>query len=449
MQLRKYQQTARDFLVERPAAGLFLTMGLGKTASALMAMTPDHLPALVIAPPRVARSTWPQEAEKWRPDLGVSVAYGSPAYRTSALTSGADIVAIGNNVITPTGASAGLTPEILSTYKTVIFDELHSFKNPGAKRFKHFRSIARKLDEYPTVWGLTGTPTQGSFVDLWAQLFLLDRGERLGTSVSKYLHRYFIPRRPLPNGAIPGWNARPGAEKAIMRKVEDICMSLDHRVLVERPEVTHNKVQVVLPPAARRAYKQMCDTMLVQTSEGPITAQTASAMIMKLQQLASGFMYGGVEYNTPDVDIHHEKINALREIVDSAQGSPVLVFYRFKRELERVLQAFPGSTTIDTPNVIDAWNKGQVPMLLAHPASAGYGLNLQHGGHIIVWTSPSWSDAETQQANARLARSGQTRPVVVNYLIAEDTVDETVLSVAADKARLQQILLTHLQRKVG
>ena len=447
MRLRGYQQTARDFLRARPGAGLFLTMGLGKTASALMALTPEHLPALVIAPPRVARGTWPDEAGKWRPDLGVAVAAGTPAQRHKALMSGMDIVAIGNNVLTPTSASAGMTPEALSQFKTIIFDELHSFKNPGSKRFKHLRSVTRKLDEYPVVWGLTGTPTPGTFVDLWSQVFLLDQGERLGTSVSKYRDRYFTPRRALPNGAIPGWNPRPGAQTAIMRKIEDICLALDGRVLVEQPEIFHNTVYVELPPAPRRAYQQMRNKMLLQTEQGPITAKTAASMIAKLQQAACGFMYGDAEHNTPDIDLHYEKTNALREIVDSAQGSPVLVFYRFTRERDRILAAFPGAETIDAPDVIDRWNKGQVPMLLAHPASAGYGLNLQHGGHTIVWTTPSWSAAETDQSNARLARSGQPYPVVAHYLIAAGTIEEDILERAAQKARLEQALFDHLKEK--
>lgn len=448
--LHPYQEVARDYLRQRDRAALFLDMGLGKTAATLSALEPRHLPALVVAPKRVAENVWPTETKLWRPDLRVAVAAGGPAGRAKAIASNADIVALGRDNL-----AAELRHVRERGFRTVILDELSSFKNRAAKRWKAANLLINR-DPHSTVahvWGLTGTPSPNGLLDLWGQIALLDNGERLGKNITTYRSRYFFPGRQLPSGVIIEWNLREGAEAKIHAKLEDIALSMETDGRIELPAVTENRVDVELPPAARRIYKSLKDNMLVDLRDllgGEVhTAKNAAILSSKLSQVSAGFLY-------PDTDefgvkpdgyqtIHDEKLTALSGIVEEAQGSPILVFYRFQAERDMLRKRFKQARTIDEPGVIDEWNAGKVPLLLAHPASAGHGLNLQYGGHTVVWTSLDWDLELWEQGNKRVARQGQTHPVVIHLLMGRNTVDHIIRASLDDKAFTQNALLRHLE----
>jgi SNF2 family DNA or RNA helicase len=445
LQLHQYQQQAVQFLQERRKAGLFLDMGLGKTAISLRALNADSLPALVTAPKRVAENVWETEAALWRPDLRVVVAKGTPKSREAALASGADIVVIGRDNL------ADAVPHA-HRFKTLIMDELSGWKTRASLRWK----AAKKVCASPSVthvWGLTGTPSPNGLLDLWAQMFLLDGGQRLGTTIGGYRNRYFVPSGQLANGVVTGWDLRPGADKRIHTLLEDLCLSMDTEGKVDLPPVTMNTVHVPLPPTARKVYKAMKNDLVADMEllglQGEIhSAMNAAVLSSKLSQICAGFMYvddADIRDRAYDV-IHKEKAAAVAEIVEGT-GSQVLVAYRFQAELDLLKQVLGSKAhTIDEPNVIQKWNSntGQVPVLLAHPASAGHGLNLQHGGHTMVWATVPWSLEEYMQMNKRLARQGQQHPVVIHHLVAPHTVDEAVMQRLAEKKTVQQALLDHL-----
>lgn len=439
--LHQYQEDAVEWLRRRRSAGLLLDMGLGKTAIVLTALESDKLPALVVAPKRVAEQVWSREAEIWRKDLRVRVAAGTPDQRRAALEDRSqDVIVIGRDNLKDAVPYA-------KHFTTFVIDELSGFKNRQSARWKAARKIARGsgMDH---VWGLTGTPSPNGLMDLWAQLFLLDGGHRLGTALTKYREGYFVAGRQLANGVVTEWNLRPGAESKIQDLISDICLSMGTEGRVDLPPVSSNVVRVPLPPAARKIYKEMKRDLVTDMDLlGEVhSAVNAAVMSAKLSQITAGFIYSddadinGGQYSA----IHKEKANALREILEGT-GSPVLVFYRFRAELEILRDAFPGeSATMEEPNIIDRWNAGEVPVLFAHPASAGHGLNLQFGGHTIVWTSPTWSLEEHQQANKRLARQGQKHPVVVHYLESPHTIDAAITARLGDKKTVQDALMDHL-----
>ena len=443
--LHEYQRQAVQFLHGRRKAGLFLDMGLGKTAICLTALNEDSLPALVTAPKRVAENVWEPEAALWRPDLRVVVAKGTPKSREAALASGADIVVIGRDNLADAVPHAG-------RFKTLIMDELSGWKSRASLRWK----AAKKITQSPSVthvWGLTGTPSPNGLLDLWPQMFLLDGGLRLGTTLGGYRNRYFSPGRQLPNGVITEWNLRPGADKRIHKLLDDLCLSMGTEGKVDLPPVTYNTIHVPLPPKVRQIYKAMKNDLVADVSllGGEVhSAVNAAVLTSKLAQICAGFMYvddADIRDRAYDV-LHKEKAKAVAEIV-AGTGSQVLVAYRFQAELD-LLKEELGSLahTIDEDGVIQRWNSntGQVPVLLAHPASAGHGLNLQHGGHTMVWATMPWSLEEYMQMNKRLARQGQKHPVVIHHLVAPHTVDEAVQQRLAEKKTVQQALLDHLDR---
>ena len=413
----------------------------GKTAASLSALTPEHLPALVIAPKRVAETVWPGETKKWRPDLRCSVAAGSPVQRLSSLLRPADVVALGRDNM------KDLTPEISRLYRTVILDELSGFKDYSSQRWKIANPLTLSM---PHVWGLTGTPTPNGLMDLWSQTFLFDRGARLGRNITTYRSRYFYPGRQLPSGVITEWILRDGADEKIHALVEDLFLSMGTEGRIQLPPTTLNKINIALPPKARAVYKKLKRDLVVDLQailgEGRIhTGVNPAVLTGRLSQVAAGFLYPDeFDAGSPTDIIHREKINAVQEIVEGT-GAPVLVFYRFKQEREMLMAALPGAVPIDAPGAIDDWNAGKVPVLVAHPASAGHGLNLQHGGCTIVWTTLPWSLEEWQQGNKRLARQGQKNPVVIHVLLAERTVDSAILETLEKKASVQDALLRHLE----
>lgn len=426
--LHEYQKVAVRHLHENARAGLFLEMGLGKTFSVLAALEPEHLPALVIAPKRVTENVWPVEAAKWRPDLSIEVAAGTPAKRAAALNSGADIVAISRDNMKDVPNN--------HPFKTIILDELSSWKNRGSQRWKFGKAITKIT---PYVWGLTGTPAPNGMMDLWAPMFLIDKGARLGTTLTSFRNTYFTPGRQLANGTIIEWNLRRGAEDKIYERLDDICLSMKSEGLVDLPPVTFNDVSVPLSASVLRTYKSIQEDLVAEIDDYTIAAPNAAVMTGKLSQITAGFLYDE-ERNA--LDLHDEKVKAIQEIIDGT-GSPVLVFYRFVHEMD-MLKAALDARTIDEPSVIEDWNEGKVPVLLAHPASAGHGLNLQHGGHTIIWSTLPWSPEEYEQSNARLQRPGQKHPVVIHRLLCPDTIDPLVLARLENKISTQDLLMRAL-----
>lgn len=440
--LRDYQRTAVTFLQDRKSAALLLDMGLGKTAISLSALTKDHLPVLVTAPPRVALNVWPEEVQKWRPDLTIKHVSGSGTAITNALAGGADIVVISN-------ASLHHALPQADRFRTFILDELSAFKSPGAARTKLAKKMSKQIGH---VWGLTGTPAPNGLLDLWSQMYIIDGGETLGTTIGSYRNRYFVAANRLPSGVVTEWRIRPGAASHIHKMLELRCLSMSTEGRVDLPPTTHNDVEVPLPSKVRGIYRTLkndlvADLGLLGTGQGTFSAVNAAVLSSRLAQVSAGFLYPDIEDRTGDeyTRLHTEKIKALQEIVDGT-GSPILVAYRFRAELDMLRKTFPQACTIDDhKDVIRQWNAGNVPMLLVHPKSAGHGLNLQHGGHTLVWLSLPWSLEEYQQTNKRLARSGQKNPVVIHHLLSPGTVDRAVLDALTGKKSVQDALLTHLE----
>lgn len=441
--LHDYQRDAVAHLHAHPHAGLFLVPGLGKTAITLSALTEVHLPVLVIAPKRVIEETWPEEIAKWRPDLTYSLVRGSVEKRRERLTEDTDI-----HLITRDTFGADLAGRRKRPYRTFILDELSGFKNRSSKRWRNANRLVRDV---PYVWGLTGTPTPNSLLDLWPQMFLLDRGARLERTITAYRTKYFAPGARLPNGIITGWTLRPNAEQVIQHKIKDLCISIDQSN-VKYPLRNDTYHRFDLKPPVRRAYDAMEKGFVAQIGETLTSVEHAAAKTNKLSQIASGFMYhsgliGYEEFDQTETTHHHTtKIDIVREILEDAQGAPAMIFYRFEEDRRRLLH-LDGAVDIKTPHSVDRWNRGNIPILIAHPASAGHGLNLQKGGSLMIWYGLTWSSEEYVQGIGRLVRQGQPSPAVaVHHIIARDTVDEDVLEVVQGKISRQDALLRILER---
>lgn len=446
MQLHDYQLVARDFLRKQDRAALLLDMGLGKSACTLAALEPRHLPVLVVAPKRVAEHVWPTETALWRPDLTCRVAAGSAKVRAQVLADeDADIIAIGRDNLRDALAVRRARP-----WRTLVVDELSGFRQKSSVRWKTANRLIRTLG-IPTVWGLTGTPAPNGYLGLWAQVALLDGGDRLGANLTTYRSRYFTPGRQLPSGVVIEWLLRDGAAEKIKALISDLALAMATDGRIELPELTYNDITVELPPAARKAYAEFEKNLVVDLADvfGGETHSAANAAVLtaRLSQMAAGFVY------VDDADLHEyaftrlhaAKLDALKEIAEATEGTPLLIFYRFTAERRMIAEAFPDAVTVDSPDWLARWNRGEVPMLLAHPASAGHGLNLQHGGHTIVWFSPTWDLELYLQANKRLFRQGQQHPVVVHHVLAERTVDQLVRKRLAEKDDVQEDLLAYLE----
>lgn len=432
MKLHTYQELARDFLRGNDRAGLFLDLGLGKTAISLSALEPRHLPALVVAPKRVAEHVWPVEKELWRPDLSLALAAGEPARRQEALAAGADITVISRDNL----------KDAKPRYKTVILDELSSFKGRGV-RWKLAKKLTGKAEH---VWGLTGTPTPNGYLDLWPQIYLIDNGKRLGTGVTGYKNRYFQAYGQLPSGVLIDWRPREGAEARIRGLIEDICLYMSAADELDLPPITYNTIDVPLPTAVRKHYKEMKDELVLDLEllgDEIYSASNAAVLSNKLSQITAGFIFSDAQDGSY-TELHNAKLDALQEVRDGT-GDNLLVFYNYIPEAERIRKAFPEARMLDAPGVIPAWNRGEVPMMLAHPASAGHGLNLQHGGHTLFWASLTWDLELWQQAIGRLARQGQKHPVIVHIPQCPGTVDVTIRKRLETKEFTQDTLLDHLR----
>lgn len=440
-----YQRFAIRRIVEQPACGLFLDMGLGKTVITLTAIVElmhnrfDVARVLVIAPKLVAETVWAEEAAKWdhTRHLRISKVLGSVQERVAALRRPADIYVINRENVPWLVERVGAK----WPFDMVVVDELSSFKSPKTKRFRALRRVRPLVNR---IVGLTGTPAPNGLIDLWSQIYLLDQGERLGKTLTGYRDRFFKPGRR--NGHIVyEWIPKPGAEERIHELLSDLCVSMRAEDWLELPERVDVEVPVVLDAEAMMKYKQLEKDLLLPLEGDVVTADTAGVLTNKLLQLANGAVYDtarGVH------EIHDAKLDALEELIEQAQGKPLLVFYAYQHDLERIKRRFPWAATMDEPGVIERWNRGEVPLLLAHPASAGHGLNLQEGGNHVVWFGLTWSLELYEQANARLHRQGQTERVIVHHLVAKGTVDEDVMARLRSKAATQADLVEALKARI-
>lgn len=440
-----YQQRATDLVVEKKNVGLFLDMGLGKTVITLTAVNEliydrfEVSRVLVIAPKRVAEDTWTREHKKWDHlrELRISKVLGTVQQRKKALEQDADVYVIGrDNVV---WLVDHYSKKKYWPFDMIIIDELSSFKNPQAKRFRALRKI---LGVTQRVVGLTGTPSPNGLMDLWAQVYLLDRGERLGRTIGAYREKYF--RAGARNGyVVYKWEPLKGAKEQIEEKISDICVSMSAADYLTLPERIDNVIPVKLTDAEMELYKRMEQDQLLQIEDSDVVALNAAAVMTKLLQIANGSVYS---MDGTVVNIHNAKLEALQEIIDTTD-SPVLVFYSYKHDLTKIMNAIPSARILNGPEDIRDWNDGKVRVLLAHPASVGYGLNLQEGGHTIVWYGLTWSLELYQQANARLYRQGQEKPVIIHHLIAEGTVDEQAMAALQAKDTSQAALLAALKER--
>lgn len=397
---------------------------------------------LVIAPLRVAEDTWTREAEKWDhlKHLRIAKVLGSEQRRLAALNMSADIYVINReNVEWLVNHYGKEWP-----FDMVVIDELSSFKSPKARRFRAIRKVRPMIQR---IVGLTGTPAPNGLIDLWAQIYLLDGGERLGKTLTGYRERYFNPGRRDPRRYIVfNWVLKDYAEEAIYEKISDICMSMKASDWLKMPERIENVIEIKLDEKTRALYKQLERDLLLPYTSGDIVANTAATLSNKLLQLANGAVYdenGGVK------ELHSAKLDALEDVLESANGRPVLVFYTYRHDLDRITKRFKQARELKSASDISKWNEGQLPLLLAHPASAGHGLNLQAGGNIIVWFGLTWNLELYQQANARLYRQGQKQEsVIIHHLVASGTVDEDVMQRLSGKAVGQDALLEAVKARI-
>lgn len=390
---------------------------------------------LVIAPKRVAEDTWSRESQKWDhlQHLKLSKILGTREQRLQAVNKDADIYIINRENV------PWLVEECQKKrrwpFDMVVIDELSSFKSSKSQRFRALKKVTPLIKR---IVGLTGTPTPNGLLDLWPQMYLLDRGLRLGKTITGYRDRYFNPG--MRNGyTVFNWTPKEGADKAIQEKIKDICISMSASDYLTLPERMNNIIPVELSEQEKKLYKTMEKEQILSLDESEIVALTAATVANKLLQMANGTVY--------DLDkncrhIHDRKLEALEEILD-VTDEPVLVFYNFQHDYDRLMERFRklDPRRLDTADDIRAWNEGKVRLLLAHPASVGHGLNIQEGGHIIIWFGLTWSLELYQQANARLYRQGQKKNVIIHHLVASGTIDEQVMTALEKKDTSQKALL--------
>ena len=433
-----YQKYVTDFILNHPVAAVFLDMGLGKTAITLSAIFDLCLDSfmvrkvLVIAPLRVARDTWPDEIKKWDHlrSLTYSVAVGTEAERKAALLQRVSVYIINRENIQWLIEESGLPFD----YDMVVIDELSSFKSYQAKRF---RSLLKVRPSVKRIVGLTGTPSSNGLMDLWAEFRILDLGKRLGRFITHYRNAYFLPDKR--NGQVVfSYKPREGAEEEIYAAISDITISMKAVDHLKMPECVMNEVKVTLSEKERKTYDTMKADLVVSLGDEEIDAGNTAALANKLSQMANGAVYGEDKRIFP---IHDRKLDALEDLIEAANGKPVLVAYWFKHDLERIQKRFK-VREIKTSRDIADWNNGRIPVAVIHPASAGHGLNLQAGGSTLIWFGLTWSLELYQQTNARLWRQGQkSETVVIHHIIAENTIDERIMNALRKKDKTQSALI--------
>lgn len=451
---KPYQRLALDFLLANHNAHLWLDMGLGKTVVVLTAIQKlihdcDIGAALVFAPVNVVENTWPDEAEKWAhlKGLRLSVARGTAAQRIKALTTPADVYLI-NYELVPWLADiiqAWRKAGVRIPWDMVVYDESTKLKNPGAKRFRRWKYL---LPHWRSVC-MTGTPRPNTYLDLWAQTFLHDRGGRLGETFSGFRDRWF-EHNPWTHET----RMRGGADKEIKRRIKDIVLCMRSEDYLKLPDIIHSKTLVTLPPKVAKVYAELEREMLAQLDNGEkVQAMGAAGVSLKCRQLCAGFLYSGGGLTgepTTTHPMHDEKLHAIEDAIEEAGGESVLVLYQFRAELEALRKRWPrapwiGSGSKGQQKTIADWNAGKVRILLAYPGSIGHGLNLQHGGRHMVWASPTWNFDEYQQTLKRLHRQGQTRPVIVRHIVVKGSVEETMMEALQAKKRGHADLIAALR----
>lgn len=444
-----YQRYCINRLIEDKALGLLLDMGLGKTVITLTAINDLKYnrflvsKVLVIAPKKVAEATWAKEAAKWDhlKMLRVIPVLGTQAKRVRALNTPADIYVINRENV----------PWLVDYYRNawpfdmVVVDEFSSFKNHKAKRFKSLTWVRGHITRFV---GLTGTPAPNGLLDLWAQVYLLDEGARLGKRITHFRERYFEPDQR-DRDHVFSYAPKPGADEVIRELIGDICVSMKAEDYLELPDCISVTVPVVLDSKAKAAYDKLEKEMLLEVDGNIIDAGTAAVLTNKLLQLCNGAVY---DENREILEIHDCKIEAFMELVEALNGRPALVFYNFQHDLARIKKALSTSglrvRELKGPQDEEDWNSRKIDILLAHPASCAYGLNLQNGGNHVIWFGLNWSLELYQQANKRLHRQGQTEKVIIHHLTVEGGVDEDVMAALEDKGATQDKLMDALKARI-
>lgn len=439
-----YQQFATDFILNQSICCLMLDMGLGKTVitlTALWQLTLDSFDVsrvLVIAPKRVAEDTWPKELAKWEHLTGLtsSLVLGSAAERKAALQKKAFLYIINRENVT------WLVKNHYWDFDMVVIDELSSFKSNKAERFKAMKKVRPMVTR---IVGLTGTPAPNTLLDLWPQMYLMDMGQRLGRFIGGFRDRFFLPDKR-NREIVYSYKPREGAEDAIYALISDICISMKAADYLDMPERIDNRIEVSMSPKERKLYDDFQKDMVLSIGDEELDAANAAALSNKLLQMANGAVYGEDKKVIP---IHDRKLDALEDLVEAANGKPLLVAYWYKHDLQRIKARFKNARCIDTAKDIDDWNAGQIPLALIHPASAGHGLNLQDGGCTIVWFGLTWSLELYQQLNARLWRQGQKHTVVIHHIVTKGTHDEDVMRALENKDTRQSALIEAVRARIG
>jgi SNF2 family DNA or RNA helicase len=432
-----YQDYATQFILDHPVAAIFLDCGLGKTVITLTAMEEllhDRFAVsriLIIAPLRVARDTWPAEIQKWEHlrQLTFAVAVGTERERIAALAQRAELTIINRENVDWLVSKSGWPFD----FDMIVIDELSSFKSYQARRF---RALMKARPLAKRVVGLTGTPSANGLMDLWAEFRLLDMGKRLGRFITHYREELFLPDKRNQQ-MVFSYKPRPGAEDEIYQRIGDITISMRSADYLKLPELVETQSMVKLSAKERKTYDAMRAEMVTTIGEQEIDAMNAAALSNKLLQMASGAVY---DEDGKALHMHDRKLDALEDLVESANGRPVLVAYWYKHDAERIKERIPVREIRSSRDIRD-WNAGKIPVALIHPAGAGHGLNLQDGGSMLIWFSLTWSLELYQQTNARLYRQGQKHTVTITHIIAEGTIDEQVMQALQKKDKTQAALI--------
>lgn len=447
----KYQLTAINHVINVPKCGLFLDMGLGKTISTLTAIKELKYnrfqvnKVLIIAPKKVAEGTWSKEKDKWNhtKDFRVSLVLGSQQKRIKALSVNADLYIINRENI------PWLVDYLRNDwyFDTVVIDESSSFKNSRSKRFKALKMVLPKINR---LIELTGTPSPNGVEDLWAQIYLLDQGTRLEKYITHFRAKYMEPNKR-NRSQIFDYKIKDGVYDSIINKISDICISMKSEDYLELPDLSYNEIPVILNDKARRDYDKMERDFVLELegAEDEITAVNAAALSNKLLQISNGAVYNSTGIYT---EVHDAKIEAFLELVERLQGKSLLVFYNFQHDRDRIKRALEKSDLVvkelKTTQDEDDWNAGKIDILLTHPASAAYGLNLQEGGNHVCWFGLSWNLEHYQQANKRLHRQGQKEKVIIHHLVTQGTRDEDVMRALDNKAGVQEEIMQSLKARI-
>ena len=445
-----YQKYCIEMVIKNPNVGLYLEPGLGKTVITLTALRElrcnrwEVSKPLIIAPKKVAEATWTTEAKKWEHLSGMRImpVLGTVRQRLRALATPADAYVINREN----------TQWLVEHFKNdwafdmVVLDESSSFKNSKSKRFKALKLVRSRIKR---IVELTGTPASNGLEDLWAQIYLLDGGERLGRTISSYRDIYFVPGKRNQT-TIFNYEPKEGSFEAIKQAISDICISMKAEDYLTLPDVIHDDIPVALSPSARKAYNQLETELLLEVDAETITAGRAGVLTGKLLQLCNGAIYSE-ERNV--VEIHDCKVDAFMELIEQLNGQHALVFYNFKHDCARLQKALAKTKLrvriYSKPQDEVDWNAGEIDILLAHPASCGYGLNLQKGGHHAVWFGLTWSLEQYEQSNKRLHRQGQEYPVVVHHLVVQEGMDESVIDALKSKGDVQNALMNALKARIN